>query len=435
MSETKQANISEDTNDCSGTRALLVRRLPHAATIVNPERTDAEKAQIQPFIFDIKSKPEENPTAEAQRIKKTTVIFKKLILDSNEPFYPWAIFYINGLGQLKKELLLFPEDNTQEIKDKSLQWLNQIQIPPNDVQFIDVKSGGAFALAKTIEGKLWSYGIKEDGTWDSNNDSWIENPHFNSQDGLIPSSLGPSKIRQFCFELHLAIIILENGAVFAYGPLSTFKHWDNIPDDGFIELTDSTRIQPRFVDEIRGKLSGSQGQYGIFGTFHVVKYFRKADQYLTADGIVLGMTIIINNYEGNEKDQLTPIDPKFFGGEKIVHINHHVWDAYVTESGRVIITRGVYKQAIEIVVELTTPQKVLQLPFPVDQLKTLILTKKTHYTALNKDGRILSIRYEDGSVRDATDYAKELVNADGKGQGLKIKHFGHAQAIYFFLFD
>jgi hypothetical protein len=51
----------------------------------------------------------------------------------------------------------------------------------------------------------------------------------------------------------------------------------------------------------------------------------------------------------------TPIDPKFFGGEKIIHINHHVWDAYVTESGRVIITRGMYKEVDEFVAELTTP--------------------------------------------------------------------------------
>jgi hypothetical protein len=43
----------------------------------------------------------------------------------------------------------------------------------------------------------------------------------------------------------------------------------------------------------------------------------------------------------------------------------------------------------------------------------LILTKKTQYTALRDDGRIYSIKYEDGSVRDATDYVSELVNADG----------------------
>ncbi|KAA6355813.1 MAG: hypothetical protein EZS28_048660 [Streblomastix strix] len=77
----------------------------------------------------------------------------------------------------------------------------------------------------------------------------------------------------------------------------------------------------------------------------------------------------------------------------------------------------------------------MQLPFDVSELKTLILTKKTHFTALNKDGRILSIRYEDGSVRDATDYVSELVNADGEGEGMKIKHFQYIATSYVFLFD
>jgi hypothetical protein len=84
-----------------------------------------------------------------------------------------------------------------------------------------VKSAGAYSLAKTVEGQLWSRGLKEDGTWDDN-ENWTLNPRFNAKDGLIPSSLGPSKIRTFCFELHRAVIILENGAVFAYGQLQEF---------------------------------------------------------------------------------------------------------------------------------------------------------------------------------------------------------------------
>ncbi|KAA6358606.1 MAG: hypothetical protein EZS28_045868, partial [Streblomastix strix] len=46
-----------------------------------------------------------------------------------------------------------------------------------------------------------------------------------------------------------------------------------------------------------------------------------------------------------------------------------------------------------------------------------------------------SIRYEDGSVRDATDYVSELVNADGEGEGMKIKHFQHIATSFMFLFD
>ncbi|KAA6388717.1 MAG: hypothetical protein EZS28_015755 [Streblomastix strix] len=433
MSETKEATIIEDTNDRTGTRALFVRRLPQLATIINPDRTDEDKSDVKTLIFDIKSKPEENPTPEAQIIKKMTLIFSNQSLNSNESFYAWAAIYINGLNQLKKELCLLAEHNTQAMKDKCLQWFNKIQLPPNDQQFSDVKSGGAFALAKTIEGKLWSFGMKQDGSWDSYNDSWIENPHFNSENGLIASSLGPSKIRQFSFELHLAIIILENGAVFAYGPLHDYQSYPDIPDNGFIELTDSSKMKYLFVDEIRGSVSRSEGQYGIFGTHHVVKYFRKANAFLSSDGIVIIKTYLES--EKRYKYRFTPIDPQFFQSEKIIHINSHIYDAYVTESGRVIVTRGVYKEAHELFVELQKPQKILQLPFPINQLKTLILTNKQHLTALNKDGSILSIRIEDGIIRDATDYVNELVNSDLKGTKMKIKHFGQVSMQFYFLFE
>jgi hypothetical protein len=66
----------------------------------------------------------------------------------------------------------------------------------------------------------------------------------------------------------------------------------------------------------------------------------------------------------------------------------------------------------------------------------LILTKKTHYTALRDDGRIYSIRYEDGVVREATDYVSELVkDKEGAGAGVIIKHFAHVAMSFYFLFE
>jgi hypothetical protein len=40
-------------------------------------------------------------------------------------------------------------------------------------------------------------------------------------------------------------------------------------------------MKPRFVDELRGALPGGAGTFGIFGTFHVVKYFRRINAFLT----------------------------------------------------------------------------------------------------------------------------------------------------------
>ncbi|KAA6396268.1 MAG: hypothetical protein EZS28_008204 [Streblomastix strix] len=419
--------------DRAGVRILIVKRLPQVAAVVNPDRTEEDKSEVKTLIVDIRTLKTENPTVESQRFKKFALIYSNQRIDNNNSFYAWAAIYINGIGQLKAELCIMPEHYSPTHVTKSQEWFKTIKLPPQELRFVDVKSAGAFTLAMTAEGKLWSRGMKDDGTWDDGTEQWEENKHFNMKDGLIPSSHGPSKIRSFSFELHRAIIILENGAVFAYGQLQEFQGWANVAENGFIELTDTAKMKPVFLDELRGGLSGAEGTFGIFGTYHVVKYFRRAKAFLTADGIVLAQAY--TEVEKKYKYSFTPIDPKWFGGEKIIHINHHVWDAYVTETGRVIITRGMYKEHKEFVTELTTPQKVLQLPFHVRLLKTLILTKKTHYTALRDDGRIYSIKYEDGTVRESTDYVTDLVKADGEGAGMIIKHFAHVAVSFYFLLE
>ncbi|KAA6400201.1 MAG: hypothetical protein EZS28_004270 [Streblomastix strix] len=362
----------------TGVRAHIIKRMSQVAAIVNPDRTENDKLYIKTYIYYIMTQLDENPTFESQKI------------------------------------LILPERISQQHKDISREWFKIIQLPPSDLQFIDVKSA-------------------DDGTWDDGTEIWRLNPHFNADDGLIPSSLIPSKIRSFNFELHRAIIILENGAVFAYGQLHEFQGWPNVAENGFIESTDRIKMKQCFLDELRGGLSGAEGAFGVFETFHVVKYYKNAKAFVTAEGIVLTQTYV--EIEKKYKYSFTPIDPKFFGGEKIVHINHHVWDAYVTKTGRVLIIRGMYKESKEFVTELTTPQKVLQLPFFMDELHCLILTKKTHFTALRADGRIFSIRYEDGAVRNATDYAIQHAKSNIQEYDKRIKHFTNVAMSFDFLFE
>ncbi|KAA6360844.1 MAG: hypothetical protein EZS28_043630, partial [Streblomastix strix] len=335
-------NTETALKDRAGVRVLIVKRLPQVAAVVNPDRTEEDKSEVKTIIVDIRTLKTENPTAEAQKIKKVTLIFHNLRISYDNSFDAWSAIYINGLNQLKAELLIMLEHYSPAHVTILQEWFKTIRLPPQELRFVDVKSAGAFTLAMTAEGKLWSRGMNDDGTWDEGIEIWRLNPHFNMKDGLIPSSHGPSKIRQLCFELYCAIIILENGAVFAYGKLHDFQSYPNIPENGFIELTDTAKMKPMFLDELRGSLSGAQGTFGIFGTFHVVKYFRRAKAFLTADGIVLAQAD--TELEKGYRRHFTPIDPKFFGGEKVVHINHHVRDAYVTETGRVIITRGICKE-------------------------------------------------------------------------------------------
>ncbi|KAA6374364.1 MAG: hypothetical protein EZS28_030110 [Streblomastix strix] len=256
--------------------------------------------------------------------------------------------FVGEIGQIRKELSIFLKIDTEKKKQLSRGCFKTIQLPPSQLIFTDLRSASAYSLAKTAEEQLWSRGMKDDGTWDVS-EQLTMNSHFNAPNGLITSSVGLSRIRNFCFELHTAVIILENGAVFAYGQIQEFQSWDNIAADGFIVLTDSSRLKLRFDDELRGSVPGGQGPFGIFGTFHVVQYFRRMNAFLTDQGVV-----------------------------------------------------------IDYAKELAGPVVRTILPFKVNELVQLILTKKTHVTALRDNGILFSISFEDQSVQDVTGYATKI---------------------------
>lgn len=46
-------------------------------------------------------------------------------------------------------------------------------------------------------------------------------------------------------------------------------------------------------------------------------------------------------------------------------MNHHVWDSYVTESGKILVTRGVSRAAVDYAKELAGPVVRRNLPFSV----------------------------------------------------------------------
>ncbi|KAA6380072.1 MAG: hypothetical protein EZS28_024400 [Streblomastix strix] len=108
-----------------------------------------------------------------------------------------------------------------------------------------------------------------------------------------------------------------------------------------------------FIDELCGDHSGVVGLFRIFGTFHVIQYFRHTKAFLRAEQIVLTQVYI--EIDTKYKWSFTSFNRKIFGGEKIDHINHHVWDEFVTESG--LITRGDQKEATKFIVELRNPRK------------------------------------------------------------------------------
>ncbi|KAA6379120.1 MAG: hypothetical protein EZS28_025353 [Streblomastix strix] len=103
------------------------------------------------------------------------------------------------------------------------------------------------------------------------------------------------------------VLMIQNGAVFAYGQLDDFQGWSNVPYNGFIELTDTAKMKPVFLDELRGALSGAEGTFGIFGSFHIVKNCRDAKAFLTNEGIVLACAVLNLMYQSSSF-QITRFD-------------------------------------------------------------------------------------------------------------------------------
>ncbi|KAA6386155.1 MAG: hypothetical protein EZS28_018317, partial [Streblomastix strix] len=182
-------------------RALIFEHQQQFIDIINPDIPEEVKNKRDIQILDLEAEQKGNVSILQKRIVKMTDISKHLAPDSQILFIPHAVIYINGLKQLKAQLCISNFDKTPEHINKAEEWFKTFQLPPDNLTFEDVESQGFFALAKTEEGKLWSKGFRDDGSWDDTNpEVWRENPHFNYKGGLIPSSLGPSKIRQFCIE-------------------------------------------------------------------------------------------------------------------------------------------------------------------------------------------------------------------------------------------
>ncbi|KAA6379409.1 MAG: hypothetical protein EZS28_025065, partial [Streblomastix strix] len=82
-------------------RALIVKRLTHAAAVIDPDRTEEDKSEVKTLIVDIRTLKTENPTVQSQRFKKVTLVYSNQRIDNNDSFYAWAAIYINGINQLK----------------------------------------------------------------------------------------------------------------------------------------------------------------------------------------------------------------------------------------------------------------------------------------------------------------------------------------------
>ncbi|KAA6400494.1 MAG: hypothetical protein EZS28_003978 [Streblomastix strix] len=422
----------------TGTKVIWLRKVRQLKTILLPQPPIQLLKEVILAPIDIFRLNEDNPQPESQIFKSVALIQKQIRnIDGSSSFFGNAVVYINGIGQLKKQILSFQDADANVRANNQYEWFLKIILPPDDVQFSSVKSAGMYTLALSVTGQLWSRGIKPNGTIEES-DRFAVNPHFQAKDGLIPSSIGASNIISYAWEGHRAIIILQNGAVFAYGQLQELQSYDNkIPVEGIIELTDSKRFSPKFSDKLRGQISNDVGQFGIFGTHKVIKYIRKMNAFLTEGGLVISRYYI--NTPGKVQLLYTPLDPQWFGGETVVKMYHIAKEAYVLQSGRFIVTEG-NKEEEALGNDIKQPYATGNLPFSLNELQSIIMISEPYITFLRKNGQLISVQmlYADDKlpeIIDVTSLPAELAREKDEDQEMTIKKIGRCSYFCYILYE
>ncbi|KAK2949080.1 hypothetical protein BLNAU_16000 [Blattamonas nauphoetae] len=427
-------------SDITGTKAFILKRAPHVNTVTDPEADDMHKEDVIYSIFDI-TEQEECPDIESQRILSMGILHKSLRIDSNSSYFAYAILYIDGKNKLHKLPLSMPPEGHEDKHIKQTQeWCDSIKLPPATEKYVRVKTQGSFTIVQTDKGKLYFRGMNSSGTWQES-EEFITFAPFNDENGVVQSSLGPSRIKSFYFEDLRQYYILENGAVFLTGCRQDFlSHPEagNMQGDGLIEITDSTKFKPKYLDCIRGAIPQTEGPYGVFGTFKPVRYYRRMRNFLMEDG-----TVFLRTYQSTDKTDsflFSPMDKdKFFNGEKIVTMCHFSREVYVTESGRVLIVAG-DRLNDEVEEDLKNPKWTHQVPFSVNRLKKVILPTDSSILYYKDDGRFYrqyneKVGEEDKPLKEVTEMLTKRSEDKRFPGGMLAKHYCHCGLQYFFLFE
>ncbi|KAK2957450.1 hypothetical protein BLNAU_7606 [Blattamonas nauphoetae] len=367
------------------TKAIIFDRISSFSTLMNPDSTEREILDLRSYTFDILQEAE-CVEEESKQIRSLTILHRNVKIDSSHSFFAYAILYVDGIGRLHIKPFHFPKCGIEEATKKTRDWVEKIELPPPDERFSIVKSQGDVAFALTESGQLWTRGIKPEGGW-SDEEKFIISPHFDAKDGMMNSSLGPSKIKSFSFEGQTAIILLENGAVFLYGKLDDMLAYNpSVDAEGILELTDSSKFNPKFEPTLSGDLNNAAGSYGIFGTFKPVKYYRKMRTFVCEEGTIFFRVLV--NTERVMQVIFTPVDRyKYFSGLTMVAMGSHVLDAYLTDQGRLVVFKG--DRAVSLIPsDLLSPRIHRFTPIPLDQVAAILLPRDSSMLVLAKDGRV-----------------------------------------------
>lgn len=417
------SSIRTAVTDKTGTKVIILRRLPHVHYLTELEQSPEDAQRVEAVMYDVKTDAHVM-TLNSKRVHSLTIQYKNLRIDPNSSFFAHAGIFVDGDKVMQK--FLVPFDDLAEIPEKQPaadKWINSIKLPPPTTKFVKVRSSGNFTMALSTAGELWTRGWTDDGLF-TESEEFTVLPRFKTEDGKYQTSLGRSKVVDFVFDAIHVIILFENGAVQVFGCIAEFAGYaDDVPSDGFYEITNSEKVKPAFFDKVAGGMDSSPGKYGIFGNHRVVKYFRHMYAFLTDEGVPI--IRYVKEVDNKNTYWYTPLDiHKYFAGEKIVNMNHHVRDMYMTASGKIYVF---YPDRLteELVVALQTPLYTRNLGFDVNRLKYSLLSRHDSLTIFRDDGKFFTLDMQDPNAEplDVTERITSYTKDPQTGKDMIIKWY------------
>ncbi|KAH7817776.1 uncharacterized protein MONOS_14110 [Monocercomonoides exilis] len=446
----------------TGTKAFVFDNPKKVEILLRPN-IPKDFVDLAPFEVDIL--PEKsNRYSQKNVIRELCILQQSVRINSLHSTSGLAALYIDGYGTLQKQFIQPSSSLSDEAKIALKKWFEQLSMPSPSIKFKSISSTGCLVAAVAESGTLFVRGLDMYGAPHYDGNSFRVISMFQSKNGNIESSLGPSPILSATALYDRCIVILQNGAVFVLGKLIDYK-WPSrfIPDYGIAELTDETIFVPKFIPQLCGdlalrrrkkkkvekKVEGSQNDdsslkvkpsafqewemererrdreealelekangthldndathvgeddfYGLFGTHKPVQYVRSMDCFLSSEGIVLMFvkkSAAVSEFGGAlryiDEVYCTPISPAmFFKGERVVAMEHHLGDVYMTNMGTLYLTRG-FRKMPGVVSDLRSPLQTMKIGFDVASVKSLILPTRGRIALLNDDGRVWSCKY------------------------------------------
>ncbi|KAK2961489.1 hypothetical protein BLNAU_3611 [Blattamonas nauphoetae] len=371
-----------------------------------------------------------------ESILSAAVITKNIHIDAKTSFFASNLIFINQSGSIQ---ILPVQFGKLPHKAYNLlhRWTDSIILPPPKEIFTSLHSCGAICFAIHKNRSIWSFGMDGEGRYQTST-AFSVNPFFGKK-GIARTSHGDSYVRDIVCHNEFFLFICENGAAFVMGSLRPFVALTiGLPNDGVVELTDSSIFGPCFIDELCGTIS-DQSDFGLFAS-PLAKFIPSMFSFIDESGVAYVKLIAQENTE--QATFLTAVSPTFFGGAKIVEMFRGVRDCYLTDNHMLYVTdicldAQLFKQSLQKPVSLLNLSQIGPEP-------RLLWADQPFVTVLTRDQQLVMVELSRHSsidkpvephVTNITPSLSHLVGDQSGRRHLFAHQYGKSGPVHWLTFE